>query len=175
MKESLSAAAILGTIGLITSPADASDGKWFPGSLCHPDGETFTNFHSGGGLFNSIGFEVPDDPTNNTGQYFSCPVVRDIRKAQIDGILFARVHVDDKNPSSDISCTLSSRHKTSSTSAPTTVEFATMASSGVGQQRLEFPALESKARGYYNFLCFVPAVSSEGFSGVWFYEVIEND
>ncbi|MGH8203372.1 MAG: hypothetical protein ACREST_02105, partial [Steroidobacteraceae bacterium] len=112
MKTSLSAVAILTAIGLSSTPADAQDGKTFPGSMCHPDGETFTNFHSGGGLFNSIGFEVPDNPANNSAQFFSCPVVRDVTRAQTNGILFARVHVDDRNALEDISCVLSSRRKT---------------------------------------------------------------
>ena len=174
MKVSLSAIAILSAVGLIAAPADA-DVKTFPGSMCHPDGEVFTNFHSGGGLFNSIGFEVPDDPTNNSAQYFSCPVVRDVVRAQPNGILSAAVHVDDRNASADISCTLSSRHKTSATVAPTTVEFATRTSSGLGQQRLNFSSLDAGRRGYYVFTCLIPPVSSDGFPGIWFYEVVETD
>ena len=175
MNKSLSAVAVLTAMALSSTPADAQDGKTFPGSMCHPDGETFTNFHSGGGLFNSIGFEVPDNPANNTAQVFSCPVVRDVTRAQTNGVLFARVHVDDRNASEDISCVLSSRRKASATVAPTTLEFATSTSIGLGQQRLDIPALDSGTRGYYVFTCNIPPVSSDGFSGIWYYFVMEKE
>lgn len=165
MKKSLSAVAILSAMVQITAPADAADSKTFPGSMCHPDGETFANFNSGGGLFNP----------SISAQYFSCPVVRDTSGARTDGILSARVHVADRHASLSISCTLSSRHKTSATAIPSTVEFATLASTGVGQQQLDFLALDSGLRGYYVFTCSIPPVTSDGVSGIYYYEVVEND
>ncbi len=162
-------------MGFCESPgATGADGKTFPGEFCHPDGQTLTVFHSSGGLFNAIGLDTILDPSDDFSQYFGCPVVRDVMAAQGDGILFARMNVNDSSSSEDVSCTLYSRYQTGPTSAPIVKEFVTRTSSGTGTQRLSYPGLDSESRGTYDFLCHIPKLTSSGFSGIWSYDVEEK-
>ncbi|MBC7944493.1 MAG: hypothetical protein H7X91_04355 [Burkholderiales bacterium] len=179
MKKRLCTIVALNVMTLSSAPASA-DGKTFPGAFCDAN-QAATSAGSPYGFAGTGGGRPPDQTifgglfnTANVQNLFSCPIVRDITKGQPDGINFARVHVLNR---SRVTCTLFSRTKTSPTAMPTTVEFASDSTTEIGDQQLDYPALDSGLRGYYHFGCDIPPPnpSQGGVSGIWFYDVSEKD
>ncbi len=166
MNRALVCTAVAAMATLLVTPAQADDGKIYPGEMCRPNIDDSNVTHSWGRLKNNT-----FNPVN-----FECPVVRDVIGQEI---VSGSVWVLDLTPTDNVSCTLGMINPTSGTGNNANGFFSTR-SSGISAfsssptKLSPFGLLSNITDGYATMICNVPGKSNGQQSGVSSYRIDED-